>query len=99
MTGFIQRLINITLLELIIGIVLVEIFFEVVCLFVCFKLMFHGISSLAIQLREASQTFGVFSRAACWRMRLWVHALLGQSSMKKCDVPRLYAKCKEARQM
>ena len=57
--------------------------------------IYCGISSLAIQLREASQTFGVFSRAACWRMRHWVHALHGQSSMKKCDVTRLYAKCKE----
>ena len=97
MTGFIQRLFNITLLVLIIVIVFVEIFFEIVCLFVCFKLAFHAISSLAIQLREVSQTFGAFSRAACWRMKHWVAwsvALPDQSSMKKCDVTRLYAKCK-----
>ena len=45
-------------------------------LLVCFlKLVFHRISSLAKQQREISTT-GAFSRAACWRMRHWVHGPL-----------------------
>ena len=76
MTGFIQSLINITLLVLIIVNVFIEIFFEIVSLFVYFKLVFHGISSLAIQQREVSQTFGAFRKVTCWRMRHWVHGPL-----------------------
>ena len=59
--------------------IIVTVFIEISSELFFFKLVFHRISSIAKQQREICQIFSAF----------------GQSSMKKCDVTRLYTKCEK----